>query len=374
MISRTTIRNGILPLVRYNSSATPSGSSSSSNPIFLSELLKRIDTVTSNIKQKNDEVKSKPKSSGPCQKRSKAGNNNNNEFRTSTPRNNNNNNNNNNNSNNNQFARGANHPFRVNNNYRPREPREPRDPRDPNQPQQNRSNYYQNNNNNTNSSNNTFENRDSRPQRNFRRSDAQPRDHTRERPGTTGQAPRRDATKRPARASKVNGREVVKKPAVAPPIAPKTLPKPQALNPAVTADTFLHGKVTSVNHTLNSRLVSLTKETLIKSKYPYLVPSEILSKLSSESKKNKFIVQKNWNLKVNQNQFKHRFSELVKGDVKPLQLAESNKDNQLVNELSASALSKNPTLTHEKKQLLYDVINGVKSVKDLITNAAWNKK
>ncbi|KAK6198849.1 uncharacterized protein RJT21DRAFT_51627 [Scheffersomyces amazonensis] len=371
MISRCVLRRSALSQIRFNSTK-PSGSDGK-NPIFLSELLKRIDSVTANVKKQNDAAKSranrnhssnqpskqfsdrfesqsqrpvhkklgkqfdkksepssKPifsKSSSPLQER------------VHHPDNN--------------FIRFANHPLRE---YKPRGDFSSR-------PQ---SNYTR-----ADSTSRLDEPSNQRPSRYTRpQFDNAARSARPERP-TRAARPKSDTPRKP-RATKSSDREAFKKPSVAEPIVQKGLPKPQPLTPSINGDTFLYGKVPSANHTLNSRLISLTKETLIKSKYPYLVSPTILSSLGDDSK-NKFIVQKNWDLNIDESRFQKRFSELVKGDVQALKVVQTS--NQELNDFTASEIMKNASLSHEKKQLVYDVINGAKSIKDLVgKDAAWLKQ
>ncbi|ODV80894.1 uncharacterized protein CANTADRAFT_4888 [Suhomyces tanzawaensis NRRL Y-17324] len=143
----------------------------------------------------------------------------------------------------------------------------------------------------------------------------------------------------------------------------------QPLVPQLGGNTFFYGKLTTVNPCVTSRVASITKEALLKSKYPYLAPKHIIDHLP-EGPQNKFLLQNNYSLEVDQDAFTSRFNEVVKGT--PQQINVGVKGAQA--EFTRAEIMKNGTLNVANKQTLFDIVNGLKSPKDLFANAAWAKK
>ncbi|KAK6453991.1 uncharacterized protein RJT20DRAFT_137472 [Scheffersomyces xylosifermentans] len=187
---------------------------------------------------------------------------------------------------------------------------------------------------------------------------------------TTSTPQRRPATRAPAPRKQLSS-----KPAVAKPIQSKKL-HADALKPQVNADTFLYGKITSSNATVSNRVASLTKETLIESKYPYKMPKEIIEKLANDDvPRNRFLLQRNFNLNVDDKKFSGRFETLVKGKISPIEFdAAKFKGDVVQAEFSKKEIMKNATLTSTQKQSLFDTVNGIKSIKDLVGDVHWVKK
>lgn len=166
------------------------------------------------------------------------------------------------------------------------------------------------------------------------------------------------------------------KPRVAalPHFAPKVL-LPKSYEPTVLGDTFFYGKATTTVHSLTSRVAAVAKEALLKSKYPFKLPRSIVKNLDSTVTANPFILQKDFNLEVNEQELGDRVKQVVKGEVQQLTIDQSKiKKDTLAAALSASdLLMRNGSYSLAQKQTVFDVAAGLKPVLLLLQNAHWNK-
>lgn len=146
--------------------------------------------------------------------------------------------------------------------------------------------------------------------------------------------------------------------------------------PQLTNSTFVHGKVASVNNCTSARVASVTKEALIDSKYPYMLPKEIVHSVAPDVTRNKFLLQSNFTLDVNQEKLKTRINEVVKGQVTdmPVDLSQFKdpKDLKLAVH-TKQQLMKNGDLSLADKLKIFEVANGLKTPKQLVENSHWAK-
>ncbi|SGZ51730.1 CIC11C00000002167 [Sungouiella intermedia] len=140
--------------------------------------------------------------------------------------------------------------------------------------------------------------------------------------------------------------------------------------PAVSGDDFFHGKPASLAISTSSRVAAVAKETLLESKYPYKLPKSIIDKLDSSFAGNKFILQKDYTLDVDVATFGTRINQVVKGEVNKINIGEKPATTSV---FTATQLARNGDLTIAQQQTIYDVASGLKSAKLLVEGAVWNK-
>ncbi|RLV94282.1 hypothetical protein JA1_001859 [Spathaspora sp. JA1] len=153
---------------------------------------------------------------------------------------------------------------------------------------------------------------------------------------------------------------------------------PQSLKPTINAETFFYGKVASSNATVTSRLASVAKLQLIKSKYPFKLPKNVIESAPRplpaqfpNEKLSRFILQNNWKLDVRPGKLALAVRRAVKGEVDQVSVGKAvGKDVQF----TKSMIEKNASLAFKQKQLLFDAVNGVISPRSLLTKASWNQK
>lgn len=135
--------------------------------------------------------------------------------------------------------------------------------------------------------------------------------------------------------------------------------KAQDFNPSLT-NHFLYGKSTNFQINLTSRITSLVKNQLIKSKYPYLVPRSVINSIAPNKDTNKFLVSDDYSLEIDPEELKQNVDTVILG--KPQNLPGSSHliDN----------LNKNPTLSLAQKSTMSDIINS-KDFSTVFSNAHW---
>ncbi|OBA23115.1 hypothetical protein METBIDRAFT_36402 [Metschnikowia bicuspidata var. bicuspidata NRRL YB-4993] len=152
-------------------------------------------------------------------------------------------------------------------------------------------------------------------------------------------------------------------------IVPKKL-KAAALKPTLSGDVFLHGRPAKLAVCTSSRVAAVAKECLLESHYPYKLPRSIIDNIDEGFSGNRFLLQKDWNLEVDAEHFSERIRKVVRGEADSLSVP---KDATPAEQDTCRGLMSNGSLSMDDKRTIYDVVAGVKSVLDLLKNAAWNK-
>lgn len=163
-------------------------------------------------------------------------------------------------------------------------------------------------------------------------------------------------------------------PVVAKPLKTKSVSS-GPLVPQVSGETFLYGKVTSVSTNLTSRVAAVTKETLIKSQYPYKLPKSIIQNLD-DAPKNRYLAQANYNTEVDAEQLATRIDEVVRGQVTELKGSVDHLKSLAeirMAEFAKAQLMKNGDLDLPSKTLIYNVASGLQSPKSLMEGKHWVK-
>lgn len=191
--------------------------------------------------------------------------------------------------------------------------------------------------------------------------------------------PSRNADTKPARASAQRpraprpARRAPVKSANARPASGRIVSKDLVITdykPAISGDDFFHGKPASLAISTSSRVAAVAKETLLESKYPYKLPKSIIDKLDSSFVGNKFILQKDYSLDVDVAKFGDRINKVVKGQVDTIDLG---KNPEATSIFTATQLARNGDLSIAQQQTIYNVASGLKSAKLLVEGAVWNK-
>ncbi|EGW35040.1 uncharacterized protein SPAPADRAFT_58172 [Spathaspora passalidarum NRRL Y-27907] len=163
----------------------------------------------------------------------------------------------------------------------------------------------------------------------------------------------------------------------APTLFPRIVSKeaqPHALAPTINAETFFYGKVPSSNATVSARIASIAKLQLIKSKYPFNLPKNVIElaprKLPGETI-NPFILQNNWNLTVGGKSLAYTVKRAVKGKIDYVQTGKATGSDV---QFTSAMINKNASLALKQKQVLFDAVNGTISPRSLLANASWNRK
>lgn len=144
--------------------------------------------------------------------------------------------------------------------------------------------------------------------------------------------------------------------------------KAKPLQPEVNGDTFLYGKPTSVLPCTTSRVASIAKTALLDSKYPFKLPKHIIDQAPNETP-NEFLLHKNWSFDLNVPKILKQVNHLVLGKADQIQLNSNDK----LSFYSNQPLMKNASIDITDKQLMYDIISGTKLVKTLFAESHWVK-
>lgn len=146
---------------------------------------------------------------------------------------------------------------------------------------------------------------------------------------------------------------------------------PSAYSPQINGDTFFHGKVASVVHSLTARVAAVAKETLLKSNYPYKLPKLIIDQVNPTITANRFILQKDWSLDVDAAQLALRMKEVVRGDRSGAELKVEGVDQHSA--LVAQLVNQNGSLGLAQKKTLFDAVTGQTPISQLTEGAPWRK-
>lgn len=141
----------------------------------------------------------------------------------------------------------------------------------------------------------------------------------------------------------------------------------------IDGDTFLYGKATTTQLNTSSRVAAVTKEALIKSNYPYKLPKSIIQRAPTYAV-NRFLLQKNFDLHVDESWLKMRLGEVVKGDVEKLAVDKATpKELKNFAASAAAALQGNASFSFPQKRVMLSAASGLTSPKSLLANAHWVK-
>lgn len=140
------------------------------------------------------------------------------------------------------------------------------------------------------------------------------------------------------------------------------------VEPKLACTDLFYGKVASVNICTSSRVASLTMQKLEESKYPYLLPKSVISNLPPAGQ-NAFVAQANYNLEVDLKSLFSRFQDLVLG--KPTRI----EGISVLDPLSKSQIeiARNGSFSPSDKQKLCDMISGRLSPAQALLSAPWIK-
>lgn len=167
----------------------------------------------------------------------------------------------------------------------------------------------------------------------------------------------------------IESKPEVRKPTVARPINSKQL-TPVPLQPKVIAEDFFYGKVPSINATVASRLASIAKLSLNDSKYPYMLPKEVIDQ-AYPGQRNRFILQQNWKINPNEDVLKERVQTIVLGQTKDLEY--KGKKTELASR-TLHDININPNLNLEQKNTMFNIVNGLTDIKTIFKDAHWKKQ
>lgn len=151
--------------------------------------------------------------------------------------------------------------------------------------------------------------------------------------------------------------------------------EPEVRKPSINGDTFFYGKSAASLFGTSSRVSAVAKETLLKSRYPYKLPKLIIDSVTPGIHGNKFLLQKDWNLEVNPEELKGRLNEVVKGQTEKLTVDKKKTPQNILPAMEAAAqqLVKNGTYSMAQKKMVLDAASGFTSPKQLLENAHWLK-
>ncbi|CAK7901265.1 hypothetical protein CAAN1_11S02146 [[Candida] anglica] len=138
--------------------------------------------------------------------------------------------------------------------------------------------------------------------------------------------------------------------------------------------TLFHDRSSNINHSLTSRVASVTKEILLESKYPYKFPRQVIEAAPKEG--NPFVLQNNYNADVSSEVLKQKLNATVKGKVVEIDLQENKIPKGLKNHaiFTKKNLMMNPDFNVETKQKVYNVVSGISPVSSLVEGCHWIKK
>lgn len=188
---------------------------------------------------------------------------------------------------------------------------------------------------------------------------------------TTGDAGGARPAKRPMRAREPRRQRTVD----VQPIKSKAI-KYGPYQPQLNNNTFLYGKATSFNNCTSARVASVAKEALNESKYPYLLPKDIVNNLAPGVARNRFLLQSNFTLDVDPVKISTRIKQVVKGEVADLPVDKSQfKDPAALKSalFTKQQLMNNGDLSLADKQKIFAVAGGLQTPKQLVENAHWVK-
>ncbi|CAX44695.1 conserved hypothetical protein [Candida dubliniensis CD36] len=171
------------------------------------------------------------------------------------------------------------------------------------------------------------------------------------------------------RRNTIEGKPEVRKPTVAKPIKSKELTA-VPLQPKVIAEDFFYGKVPSINATVASRLASIAKLSLNDSKYPYMLPKDVIAQAFPGSK-NRFILQRTWKIDPKEDVLKERVQTIVLGQTKDLEY--KGKKTELASR-TLHDININPNLDLEQKDTMFNIVNGLTDIKTIFKDAHWKKQ
>ncbi|KAI5953542.1 hypothetical protein KGF54_002914 [Candida jiufengensis] len=139
------------------------------------------------------------------------------------------------------------------------------------------------------------------------------------------------------------------------------------LKPKLKSETFFYGKIPSILSTIDSRFASITKLSLLDSKYPFNLPKNIIDQAQPNNSQNKYILQKNWKLEPNNEILKNRVNNIVFGKIETIKSDAENK--QLAHNIEV-----NPTMNIIEKQSMYDTITNLGNIKSIFKDAHWKQQ
>ncbi|ODV67569.1 hypothetical protein HYPBUDRAFT_152460, partial [Hyphopichia burtonii NRRL Y-1933] len=145
------------------------------------------------------------------------------------------------------------------------------------------------------------------------------------------------------------------------------------LEPKITSAHFIQGHPASlITNKPSTGLVSVIKETLIKSNYPYKLPKSIIDGINPNFQGNKYILQKNWQTKfINPDTLSERLNEVVKGKFQQLKIDSLKYDKEGLKTAHSiqHELMKNGSMSLSSKQLILNVSSGIISPRELLADA-----
>lgn len=147
--------------------------------------------------------------------------------------------------------------------------------------------------------------------------------------------------------------------------------------PLINGDTFLYGKAASFGLDTRTRMASVTKELLEDSKYPYMLPRDIINLVQPGVPRNRFLLQSNFSLDIEREKLARRIREVVKGESQLLEVDEGKfKDPIALNRalFTRDQLMRNPDLNLSSKQYVFNAVNGFLSPKQILHGAHWAKQ
>lgn len=136
----------------------------------------------------------------------------------------------------------------------------------------------------------------------------------------------------------------------------------QDYKPTLPTNSFMYGKSTNFQINLASRITSIAKKQLLKSKYPYMLPKHIIEN-APEEVDNKFLLSKSYSLELDPSTIKNDINAIVKG-VSP---------NLSANSPVAHSLNQNPDLSLSQKETMFNIISKPKNLNSLFKDAHWSK-
>lgn len=194
----------------------------------------------------------------------------------------------------------------------------------------------------------------SKPQRSFK----SPRPRT----GTNNKAPKTTSDTKASRPKMPRSRDTRRKdPFESPTMISKEVTG-QDYKPTLPTNSFIYGKSTNFQINLASRITSIAKKQLLKSKYPYMLPKHIIEN-APEEVDNKFLLSKSYSLDLDPSNIKEDINSIVKG------VSPSLSANSPV----ANFLNQNPDLSLSQKETMFNIISKPKNLNSLFKDAHWSK-
>lgn len=178
----------------------------------------------------------------------------------------------------------------------------------------------------------------------------------------------RDGKKPVPQKARKAGSAFNKRPAVAVvPAAAPVVATPEPLRPALLGESFFYGKPASLGVSALSRVAAVAKHTLLASRYPYKLPLLIVAQLDPSYTGNRFVLQQDFSLDVDQAAFEAKIKTVVKGEADVLEtggaVSQSNRpvhDGVLCSAMPLAA-----------KQSVFDLVTGRTTVGEVLKTAAW---